>query len=118
MLCQKAGHTLPAEAFVQASCHQEVWHQGASDQVPFRGEASYQEGAYKVAGLACASYEGPGSLGAFPKKKKNAIVMSTSTSICPSQHLQRPGCQSKLTKLLIYNSVLLCSCVCSVVGPE
>lgn len=48
--------TLPAEAFVQAS-----WHQEASDQAPSPVVASCQVGAYKVADPACASFEGPGS---------------------------------------------------------
>lgn len=65
MLRQKAEHTLPAEAFVQASvrasCRLEVWHQGAAGQAPSPGEASCQEEACKAAGLVCASYEEPGS---------------------------------------------------------
>lgn len=69
MLCQ---NTLPVGAFVlasvRASSGQEAWHQGVSDQAPFPEEASYQEGAYKVAGLACASYEELGSWEAFPEE--------------------------------------------------
>ncbi len=65
-------HTLPAGAFAQASVRassgQEAGHQGASDRGPSLGEASCQEGAYKAAGLACASYEEPGSWAAFPKE--------------------------------------------------
>lgn len=66
------GTHLLAGAFVQASGRassgQEALHQGASDQAPSQGEASCQEGAYKAAGLACASYEEPGSWEAFPKE--------------------------------------------------
>lgn len=51
-----ADYKLPAEAFVQAS-----WPQEASDRVPYQVVASCRVGAYKAAGLACASYEGPGS---------------------------------------------------------
>lgn len=49
-------NTLPAEAFVQAS-----WHQEASDQAPSLVVASCLAGAYKAADPACASYEAPGS---------------------------------------------------------
>lgn len=61
-------NTLPAVAFVQASSGQEAWRQGASDQEPSPGEASCQEGAYKAAGQAYASYGEPGSWGAFPEE--------------------------------------------------
>lgn len=84
-------NSLPAEAFVQASSDQEVWHLEASDQVPYLEEASCLEGACKVAGLECASYVELGSLEAFPEEitqcihfRANKIFSTRSSSyICP-----------------------------------
>lgn len=66
-------NTVPARAFVPASVlpssDLEPWHQ-ASDQ-PYLEEASCLEGACKVADLACASCEEPGSWEAFPGEQSS-----------------------------------------------